>query len=153
MVYEIHMIKRHYLLSIVGIFLVSQVFPVSAVVGNWRTIDDETGKTKSIVQITESLSGEIQGRVIEILHSNRGPNPLCDNCPGERAGKPVKGMVILWGMSASGDDQWKGGQIIDPTKGKIYKAKLKLREDGKLEVRGFIGFSLIGRTQVWEPDS
>ena len=61
-------------------------------------------------------------------------------------------MIILWGLRASGDTGWKGGQIIDPTKGKVYKAKLKLREDGKLEVRGFIGFSFIGRTQVWEPE-
>ena len=133
-----------------AIFPISQVFTADAVLGNWRTIDDETGKTKSIVKIFQTESGEIQGRVIEILHSDRGPNPLCDNCPGERAGKPVKGMVILWGMSPDGENAYTGGKIIDPSKGKVYKAKLKLREDGKLEVRGFIGFSLIGRTQVWE---
>ncbi|MGC9450259.1 MAG: DUF2147 domain-containing protein [Oceanipulchritudo sp.] len=122
-----------------------------SVLGDWRTIDDETGKTKSIVTLYLDSDGKLEGRVIEILHSDRGPNPLCDNCPGERKGKPVLGMVILWGLKETGDGDWKGGQIIDPKNGKVYKAKLHLREDGRLEVRGFVGFSLLGRTQTWEP--
>jgi len=121
------------------------------VIGDWKTIDDETGVTKSIVRISQNADGELEGQVIEILHSEQGPNPVCKECPGDRKGKPIKGMVILWGLKESGENSWKGGEILDPKKGKIYRAKLSLRDDGKLEVRGFIGFSLIGRTQVWEP--
>jgi uncharacterized protein (DUF2147 family) len=121
------------------------------VTGLWRTIDDATGKTKSIVRIYETASGLIEGQVMEILHSDRGPNPLCDDCPGERKGQPISGMVIIWGMESKSGSEAKGGHILDPKNGKVYKAKLKLRDDGKLEVRGYIGFSLIGRTQVWEP--
>jgi uncharacterized protein (DUF2147 family) len=118
--------------------------------GEWRTIDDVTGKTKSIVQIVQTPDGEYEGTVIEILHSDRGPNPLCDDCKGERKGQPIKGLVILWGLKEKRKEHYKGGEILDPKNGKIYKAKLKLREDGDLEVRGFIGFSLLGRTQLWK---
>lgn len=118
--------------------------------GEWRTIDDVTGKTKSIVRIERTADGEYEGTVIEILHSDRGPNPLCDDCKGERKGQPVKGMVILWGLKEAKKQQYKGGEILDPKNGKIYKAKLKLLEDGDLQVRGFIGFSLLGRSQVWK---
>lgn len=121
--------------------------------GEWRTIDDETGITKSIVRITQTAAGDYQGEVVEILHSDRGPNPVCEKCPGEFKDKPIRGMVILWGLRHRGNQVYKGGEILDPIKGKIYKANLRLLEDGRLELRGFIGFSLIGRSQVWEPAS
>jgi len=121
------------------------------IVGDWKTIDDETGRTKSIVRISQTGGGEFEGQVMEILYSEKGPNPVCKECTGERKDQPIKGMVILWGLREAGDGTWKGGEILDPKNGKIYRAKLHLRADGKLEVRGFIGVSLIGRTQVWEP--
>jgi uncharacterized protein (DUF2147 family) len=123
----------------------------SSVIGDWRTIDDETGKTKSIVSLYVNDAGMLEGKVIEILHSDKGPNPLCDDCPGDKAGKPIKGLVIIWDMESASETEWRGGRILDPKNGKVYKAKITLREDGKLEVRGFIGFSLLGRTQIWEP--
>ncbi|NBD38608.1 MAG: DUF2147 domain-containing protein [Verrucomicrobia bacterium] len=125
-------------------------FAAAGVEGKWRTIDDESGRAKSVVDIAMTPDG-LQGRVVKILHSDRGPNPLCEKCPGERRGEPVTGMVILWGLRKDKDGSWSGGRILDPTNGKIYKAKLRLQEDGRLAVRGFIGFSLLGRTQVWEP--
>ena len=123
----------------------------SAVLGNWKTVDDKTGRTKSIVNLYLNEAGQLEGKVVDILHSDRGPNPLCEDCPGERAGKPIEGMVIIWNMEPASETEWRGGKILDPTNGKLYKAKISLREDGKLEVRGFIGFSFLGRTQVWEP--
>ena len=133
------------------LLLGSSLAAASPITGNWRTIDDESGKAESIVRLYLNEAGELEGQVMEILHSERGPNPLCEKCPGERKGQPVKGMVILWGLENAGDGLWKGGKILDPKTGKVYKAKLRLREDGHLEVRGFIGFSLLGRTQVWKP--
>jgi len=118
-------------------------------VGSWTTVDDKTGKPKSIVEIYEARDGALAGRVSEVLQSDRGPNPICDKCSGERKNKPVKGMVILWGIKKQGD-AWEGGQILDPKNGKVYSVKLRQIEDGKkLEVRGFMGFSLLGRTQTW----
>jgi uncharacterized protein (DUF2147 family) len=122
-----------------------------ALTGNWRTIDDASGKTKSIVEIYEAGDGTLNGRVVEILHSERGPNPLCDKCPGERRGQPIKGMVILWDMAPVSSTEARHGRILDPQNGRVYKARMKLREDGNLEVRGYIGIALIGRTQIWQP--
>ena len=118
-------------------------------VGVWRTIDDATGKPKSIVEISE-VNGEVTGKVREILQSDKGPNPVCDECEGERKNQPVIGMTIIWGMKKDGD-VWDGGTILDPKNGKTYGCKLTPAADGKtLQVRGFKGFSLLGRTQVWE---
>ncbi len=118
-------------------------------VGTWTTIDDETHRPKSIVQI-EDVDGELRGKVLQVLASEQGPHPVCSACEGERKNQPIEGMVILWGVKRDGDT-WSGGQILDPKSGKVYKVKLKPIEGGdKLEVRGYIGFSLLGRTQVWE---
>ncbi len=118
-------------------------------VGQWTTIDDKTQKPKSVVEIYQAKDGSLAGRVAEILHSERGPNPVCDKCTGDRKDKPVKGMVILWGIKQKGD-VWEGGQILDPASGKVYSVKVTPVDDGrKLEVRGFMGFSLLGRTQTW----
>ncbi len=68
--------------------------------GRWKTIDDETGKVKSIVEITQAANGTLTGKVVEILHSDKGPNPICDGCEGANKSKPVKGVTILWNLKA-----------------------------------------------------
>ena len=118
-------------------------------VGTWKNIDDTTGQAMALIQITES-GGKLEGKIIKVLKSDDGPNPVCKACDGERKNKPVEGMTILWGLSKDGDE-WNGGQILDPKNGKIYKAKMSLDDGGlKLNVRGYIGFSLMGRSQVWQ---
>ena len=118
----------------------------SAPVGRWKTIDDETGKVKSIVEIQRMTNGTLQGKVVEILHSDRGPNPKCDKCEGANKGKPVEGMTILWGLRDD-DGAWSGGTILDPAKGKTYKSKAKMLAADKLGVSGCIAF--ICREQTW----
>lgn len=120
-------------------------------VGKWKTIDDKTHEVKSIVEITEN-GGLLEGKVLQVLKSEHGPHPVCANCDGERKNKPIEGMTIMWGLKKDGDE-WSGGQILDPAKGKIYKVTLKLEDGGqKLDVHGYIGFSLIGRSQEWIRD-
>lgn len=117
-------------------------------VGKWKTIDDETGKAKSIVEITQASNGTLQGRVIEILQSDRGPNPTCDKCSGANKDKPVKGMTILWGLKPDGTGKWAGGTVLDPAKGKTYKSKLQIKDGGKkLGMSGCVAF--ICREQTW----
>lgn len=117
-------------------------------VGTWTTIDDVTGKPKSVVQINET-NGELSGTVLQVLQPDQGPDPLCEECRGELKDKPVVGMRILWGMKRDGD-AWQGGKILDPDSGKTYRCNMHLTDAGqKLEVRGFLGFSVFGRTQVW----
>jgi uncharacterized protein (DUF2147 family) len=121
-------------------------------VGTWTTIDDTTGKPKSIVQITET-GGKLEGKVLEVLQSDQGPHPICRECDGERKDQPIEGMTIIWDVQKDGD-VWDGGKILDPKNGKTYKVKLTVSDNGhKLDVHGYIGFALLGRSQVWERKS
>jgi uncharacterized protein (DUF2147 family) len=118
-------------------------------VGTWTQVDDKTGKPKSIIEISEAPDGTLQGTVKQVLFSEQGPHPICDKCEGPRHNQPVEGMIIMWGVKKDGD-QWDGGQILDPHEGKTYKVKLQLTDGGqKLDVHGYIGISLFGRSQVW----
>jgi uncharacterized protein (DUF2147 family) len=122
-------------------------------VGRWTTIDDDTGKPKSIVEIEQAANGTLSGKVVEILQSDHGPHPTCDKCDGERKGKPIEGMTILWGLKPDGSLVWGGGSVLDPAKGKTYKAKITLTNGGKkLQMRGYIGIEALGRTQTWIRD-
>jgi uncharacterized protein (DUF2147 family) len=118
-------------------------------VGLWRTIDDKTGKEKSLVRIVET-NGELHASIEKLFREpHEEPNPNCDKCPGERKNKPVLGMMIMTGLKKAGSE-FEGGEILDPANGKIYRVKMWTAEGGKkLNVRGFIGVSLLGRTQVW----
>ena len=116
------------------------------VIGKWKTIDDETGKAKSIVEIYEK-SGKIYGRILEILEEENR-NRKCDLCTGIEKDKPILGMVIIKGLTKDGDE-YSGGKILDPKNGKQYKCYITLDGKDKLKVRGYIGISLLGRTQTW----
>jgi uncharacterized protein (DUF2147 family) len=118
-------------------------------VGRWETIDDETGERKSIVAIWEE-NGRLFGRIESLFRQpDEDPNPLCDQCSGERKDQPIIGMTILWDLRKSGDE-YSGGHILDPNNGRTYRCRIAVEDDGaKLKVRGFIGLSLLGRTQYW----
>jgi len=117
--------------------------------GLWKTIDDETGKPRGLVRITET-KGEYLGRVEKTFPKpGEDPNPKCEKCEGAKLNQPVIGMTILWGLTKQGDE-YRGGEILDPENGKVYRARIKVEDGGKkLDVRGFIGFSLFGRSQTW----
>ena len=118
-------------------------------VGSWRTIDDETGNVKSIVKIWKE-NDKLYGKVVKLFRKpDEDPNPTCAKGSGELEGKPILGARIMWDLKDKGK-WWAGGHILDPKKGKTYKCKIRVIENGeKLLVRGFIGFSFIGRTQTW----
>ena len=115
-------------------------------VGLWKTIDDETKQAKSLVRIFEK-DGALAGRVEKILADQA--DAKCGKCTDERKDQPVVGMTILTGMRAAGD-RWEGGKILDPNNGKVYSSLMKLLDGGrKLEVRGYVGAAMFGRSQVW----
>ena len=117
--------------------------------GLWKTIDDETKTEKSLVRITDN-GGVLTGKVEKILSDK--PDAKCVECTDERKGQPVQGMTILRGIKpdASEHGTWVGGDILDPNNGKLYKVLLKLVDGGKkLDVRGYIGMPMLGRTQTW----
>lgn len=116
--------------------------------GRWRQIDPDTGRAKSIVEISRGSNGGLNGRIVELLNPSR-PNPTCDKCSDDRKDKPITGMEIIRGMQASGTGKWKNGKILKPDEGKVYNSKMELIEGGrKLEVSGCVAF--ICKSQVWE---
>ncbi len=118
-----------------------------SIVGKWKTIDDQTGDAKSIVEISEK-NGKYVGKIIEILNPAK-KTAKCDKCPGDDKGKPVEGLTIIKNIKKDGDS-YSGGTIIDPQSGKEYKCSIKLNGSDKLDVRGYVGISLVGRTQTWQ---
>jgi uncharacterized protein (DUF2147 family) len=118
-------------------------------VGLWKTIDDASGKPSALIRITET-KGELQGKIEKLFRApDEDPNPKCVLCTDARKDQPIVGMTIVSGLRKTGDD-YSGGEILDPKNGKVYKSKLSVREGGrKLEVRGFVGVPMFGRSQVW----
>ena len=119
--------------------------------GLWKTIDDGTKQEKSLVRIVES-GGVFTGRVEKILDREAPKDAVCKDCTDDRKDKPIVGMTIIRNMKPNADDKalFDGGDILDPKDGKIYKSRMKLVEGGaKLDVRGYIGVPMLGRTQTW----
>lgn len=123
----------------------------SSPVGLWKTVDDDTGHEKSLIRITESR-GVLEGRIEALLDPDDPADARCEQCTDERRNQRLQGMVILRGSRPVDNKpgRWEGGEILDPDNGKIYRLKLTLSPDGrKLDVRGYIGTPLFGRSQTW----
>ena len=118
-------------------------------VGLWKNIDDETGKPKALIRITEN-NGALQGQIEKLFREpNEDQNPKCEKCEGARKDQPVIGMVILWGLKKDGDE-FTGGEIVDPKNGTVYKSKISLSDGGKkISMRAYKGIPMLGRTQTW----
>ncbi|MBS7456212.1 DUF2147 domain-containing protein [Coralloluteibacterium stylophorae] len=131
---------------VAGPLLAQEATPV----GVWKSIDDSTGEPKALIQISEQ-DGQLQGRIVKLFRKpGEDPDPVCDECTDQRKGQKIVGMTILTGLQREGEE-WTGGMILDPKNGKVYKAKAELEEGGDvLKVRGYLGFSLLGRTQEWQ---
>jgi uncharacterized protein (DUF2147 family) len=120
--------------------------PAASPVGRWRTFDDKTGHAKAIVEIYED-KGLLFGRVETLL--DKEAVTICEDCKDERKNQPVVGMVIMRKMKKDGGE-YNGGDILDPKNGSVYRCKLRLIEQGqKLSLRGYLGISLLGRSQTW----
>lgn len=118
-------------------------------VGLWKNIDDVSGKPKALIRISES-NGALQGKIEKLFRpADQEQNPKCDQCKDARKDQPVIGMVFMSGLKKDGDG-YTGGEILDPDNGKIYKSKMTLIDNGKkLQVRGYIGVPMLGRSQTW----
>lgn len=127
----------------------SQLSPV----GLWQTIDDVTGKPKGIVQISETNTHELTGKILKIFPGpGHDQNEVCSECDGARHNQRIVGMTFLENMKQSTDNQlvWNSGTILDPKNGKIYRCTMQVANGGAhLNVRGYIGIALLGRTQTW----
>ena len=139
----------HRLFIVVPLILFPVVSWGASPEGVWKTIDDETGKERSLVEL-RVVDGELTGVIKDIIPlPDDNPDQLCDQCKGELKDQPVVGLRIIWGLTEE-DGVWSGGLVLDPKNGKIYKCKITASEDGHtLEVRGYLGVSIFGRSQTW----
>lgn len=136
------MIFKNLLLALV-FFSWTQKDPIE---GIWVTVDDETGKKKSEILLYKE-NGKLYGKILNLLlDEDRGK--LCENCKGEDKNKPIVGMIIVKDLKFE-EDSWEDGTILDPKSGKIYDCYITLEDKNTLKVRGYLGFSLLGRTQKW----
>jgi len=120
-------------------------------VGVWKTIDDDSKKEKSLIRISDS-GGVLTGKLEKLLDPATPTDAVCKECTDERKDKPVVGMTLIRNVKQNDGDTavWDGGDILDPNNGKVYRVRLKPVDGGaKLEVRGYIGTPLLGRTQTW----
>lgn len=135
--------------SLLGIaaFAQAQMTPLGA----WHSIDDETKKPKAVIRISANASGALSGIVEKSLDPKPGTEPNCDKCTDDRKGKPKVGMeIIRGGKKVDGKDVWEEGKILDPENGTDYRLRLTPVDGGKkLEVRGYVGTPMLGRTQTW----
>jgi uncharacterized protein (DUF2147 family) len=147
----------HYETAVKSLSLASALFLVFALgaaalphdspTGLWRTIDDKTHKPRGLIRIYEH-DGALYGR-IEASLDPAETKEFCDKCPGELRHKPMIGLVIMRGMKKHGNG-YSGGEILDPDTGWTYQCRMMLEENGwRLVVRGYIGLSIVGRSQVW----
>lgn len=135
------MIRLFILVCMISSNLFSQ-----SIIGKWKTIDDETGKETSVIEVFQK-DKKIYGKIVEIIDSEKR-DKLCNLCPNPDKNKPILGLTIIKGLEKEGDE-YNDGQILDPKSGKLYNCYIKLDGKDKLKVRGFIGLSLLGRTQYW----
>ncbi|MGY4830716.1 DUF2147 domain-containing protein [Sphaerotilaceae bacterium SBD11-9] len=142
---------KQVLMALAATFAMTAALAQPTPAGLWKTIDDSSKVEKSLVRITEA-NGVYTGRIEKILDPAAKPDAVCDECSGADKGKPIVGLTIIRGIkkNAETDGLWDGGTVFDPNNGKTYKLRLKPSEDGKkLEMRGYIGAPMFGRSQTW----
>lgn len=141
---------RHLGLALIGALMSSTVLADnSSAEGLWKSIDDNSGKPRALIRIVEE-NGTLRGTIQEVFpQPGKEQHSTCKECEGENKDAPIVGLTILTGLQKDGDE-YTGGEILDPENGKVYRSKAELIEDGdKLQVRGYIGTPILGRTQTW----
>lgn len=117
-----------------------------SIIGKWKSINEETQKEESIIEIYKE-NGKFYGKIIKILDPKK-TNALCENCKGNNKNKPIVGLVIINGLKKDGNE-WSGGKVLDPKNGKKYKCYITLKNENTMKLRGYIGFAVFGRTAYW----
>lgn len=123
------------------------------IAGIWRSIDDKTGFSKGLVEIKKQPDGTYNGTIIKVIpRPNYIPKEFCQHCPAPYTNKPILGLMVITNLRQDSDNQntYSRGKILDPLSGRIYSAKAKLNRDGHLlNMRGYVGVSVLGRSQTW----
>lgn len=137
--------KKYFLL----IFILCLTIPSfsQTIFGKWNSFNEETNKVESVIEVYEKDSKAF-AKIISIMDPSRS-SAKCVECKGKRKNAPILGMNILTGLNKDGNE-WSGGKILDPKNGKEYKCYIQLLDKNTLKLRGYIGFSMFGRTAIWK---
>ena len=121
------------------------------ITGLWQSIDDKTGAPKGLVKISKDSGNTYTGTIVKITpRVGYTPKEFCINCPAPYTNKPMIGLSVIHDLKKVDDFNFSNGKILDPNSGKIYSLKAKLTPNGKrLILRGYIGVSVLGRSQTW----
>jgi uncharacterized protein (DUF2147 family) len=138
--------KKLRLTLVITLFLVNNFTFSQNIIGKWKTIDDVTGIEKGVVEIYE-IGGVYYAKIVEIFEP-KFKSKKCNLCCCEEKDKPYLGLVIVKGLKKD-DNEYNGGQVLDPKNGKYYRCYIALIGKDKLKIRGYIGVPLLGRTQYW----
>ena len=138
---------RKYLFILLALTALNSHAQVSAILGDWRTVDDKTGEKRSVVTIYKGSDGLYYGKISKMLMYT-DMDLKCDQCKGEDYNAPIVGLVIIRGMKAE-NGELVGGKVLDPESGKFYYGKI-YPKDGKLVLRGSLDkLGFLGRNQTW----
>ncbi|MFY0631118.1 MAG: DUF2147 domain-containing protein [Flavobacteriaceae bacterium] len=137
--------KKQLLLATILLFSISCFS--QTIFGKWNSFDEDTKKLESVIEVYKK-DGKAYAKIISITDPER-QDATCFKCKGKLKDQPILGMDILTGLKEDGDE-WSGGKIIDPKNGKQYKCYIKLLDNNTLKLRGYIGFSMFGRTAIWK---
>lgn len=149
------MFKNTYAFFLSCIVLVSNANAKDEIIGQWKTIDDKSGAARAIVQIFKNSDQTYSGKIVKLfpqLSQSEPYSDTCFRCKGKLKDTPVVGMQILSGFvgNPKNEDEYINGKIIDPSSGETYKSKMKIsKSNRRLNVRGYIGVSQLGRSQTW----
>ena len=138
-------LKKYFFL--LTIYCISFTGISQTIFGTWNTYDDVSKELESVIEIYEK-DGEAFAKIIDIIDSEKR-SAVCINCSGKLKNQPILNMQIINGLKKKGEE-WSGGKILDPKNGKSYKCYIKLIDKNTLKLRGYIGFSVFGRTAIWK---
>lgn len=138
--------KISFLTVVFSLTFILNAFSQSKIIGIWKNIDDEDGKEKSHIEIYEH-NGALRAKVIKLLPA--ATVKTCTKCTGSNKNKSIEGMEILWDLKKKSDTEYEDGKILNPKNGKVYDCFISLESPTKLKVRGYMGISLMGKTQYW----
>lgn len=132
---------------VVALFFIATIFAQTPILGEWITVDDNTGEQKSVVTIYQAENGKYYGKIVELFELDAAA-AVCEECTGAEHNQPIVGLTIIRDMQLV-DGELRNGKVLDPDNGKFYYAKVYLK-DGKLILRGSLDKAgILGRSQTW----
>ncbi|EOR10654.1 DUF2147 domain-containing protein [Acinetobacter genomosp. 15BJ] len=139
------------LISSLFLFTLSHFASAQDIAGIWQSVDDVTGAPKGQVEITQEADGSYTGKIIKITpRTGYTPKELCTGCPAPYTNKPILGLNAITKLKHKKDLTYTGGKILDPNSGRVYSLTAKLSTNGqRLHLRGYVGVSVLGRSQIW----